>query len=272
MASAPTTNTLQHLAPLHDPDALTPPISFHQSATALPLSSADIGAPNMAAVMSGTPVPFGVQDANPYEAHILSLLSTITEHPSPSYPFPDPGTASFTPYEGMKSQAQAAIEQVILSLGKRLVKAERAAINNPFQPPSELLTPAWTPPVTGPLAGSSSTTVCPTCTRSIDNSPHNITSSATFPSTSSHTLSASLSTPTSQLSIRPLPSSSLNPTPHNILQTSNGASVLSAGPGAAGWSVRGAVGESGMTAEKELELLKAQVQDIARVCKVCTFS
>jgi osomolarity two-component system sensor histidine kinase NIK1 len=53
-----------------------------------------------------------------------------------------------------------------------------------------------------------------------------------------------------------------------ILTTSNGASVLTGGPHAAGWGPRGSVGETGMTAEKELELLKAQVQDIARVCKV----
>jgi len=58
----------------------------------------------------------------------------------------------------------------------------------------------------------------------------------------------------------------------SILTTTSGASVLTGGPSAAHWGIKrgvgGASGESGMSAEKELELLKAQVQDIARVCKV----
>lgn len=49
--------------------------------------------------------------------------------------------------------------------------------------------------------------------------------------------------------------------------TSPFASLELSSPRQTPWS-NGSAGETGMSAEKELELLKAQVQDIARVCKV----
>lgn len=49
--------------------------------------------------------------------------------------------------------------------------------------------------------------------------------------------------------------------------TSPFASLDLSSPRQTPWS-NGNAGETGMSAEKELELLKAQVQDIARVCKV----
>lgn len=60
------------------------------------------------------------------------------------------------------------------------------------------------------------------------------------------------------------------PLRRNVTPTSTFATLELNSPRAphqASWN-SGGVGESGMSAEKELELLKAQVQDIARVCKV----
>lgn len=253
---------------------LTPPITPDVPTATLP-STPSCTDSELAAIMatalpgSSAPLP----DANPFEQHILSLLSTFAQQPSPSYPFPDQPT--ITLFDGPKSQAQESIELAVASLGQRLWAAERApaATSSPFRDPQQvlpnqnsILTPAWTPPVTD--ENGQSTPMCPTCTRPVEPSFQPLVTSATFPTISSHPLATSLSTPPAQLSaIRPLSSTNLNPTPHSIITTSNGASVLTGGPGAASWSVRGAVGESGMTAEKELELLKAQVQDIARVCK-----
>ena len=207
--------------------------------------------------------------STPFEAHILSLLSMITQQPSPGYPFPDQPT--FRPFDGAKSQSQDIIERSVMSLGKRLWDSERAVSASAAtgDQGASLLTPDWTPPVadTRPVAPASGP--CPTCARPAEqSSPSHMPTSATFPTISSHPLSASLSTPPVPLSsIRPMGNSNNSP-PHNILTTSNGASVLTGGPQAAGWGVRGVAGETGMSAEKELELLKAQVQDIARVCKV----
>ncbi|WWD17869.1 hypothetical protein CI109_102313 [Kwoniella shandongensis] len=201
----------------------------------------------MSRVDSPSPVlaPEGSTD---FQAHVLSLLSLISEHPSPAYPFPLKGAepnGGLPTYSGEKSSAEEAIERAIVALGQRVWTAERT---KPPQGPTDLLTPEWTPPINDP------TPVCPTCTRPI---------SQTVPISQqlySHPLSQSLSTPPAQF--RQMASSSGH-SPHSILTTSSGASVLTGGPGAASWSV----GDSGMSAEKELELLKAQVQDIARVCK-----
>lgn len=299
--------TSQPLLPSSSVSPLTPPITpdVSKSVLALPTSSSlEDECDPLASIMASTTMSsipsnlpqhgFLAPDASPFEAHILALLSSISQPPSPSYPFPDPAiSAGVSNYVGDKTQAQDLIERAILGLGQRTWNAERSVTGGsgfkaPLDPTSsgmdsrqvtELPTPDWTPPIfpssvpvqQGQTVSSiGSAGACPTCTRPVElEQRQQFTTSATFPSFSSHPLSASLSTPPAQLSaIRPLGgSNALNPNPHSILTTSNGASVLTGGPGAAGWSVRGAVGESGMTAEKELELLKAQVQDIARVCK-----
>ncbi len=222
----------------------------------------------------------GANVSTAFQTHLLSLLSIISQHPSPSFPFPSkadspqplPDAVTLTPYAGQKSLAEDAIEKAVMALGERVWSAEHTPspiakeVKPETQSHAELLTPEWTPPDI-----DTPSHICPTCTRPISDSskPTNPPPPPTFSSASSHPLSVSLSTPAAQLSAtRPLTSSSNHPTPHNILTASNGASVLTGGPGAAGWGVRGSVGKSGMSAEKELELLKAQVQDIARVCKV----
>ncbi|ORY32324.1 CnNIK1 [Naematelia encephala] len=193
-----------------------------------------------------------VDGASPFQTHILSVLALISQQPSPSYPFPSNTESAVSdviiePFEGEKSAAEDAIERAVIALGERVWASDRSLPRKespqplPLPHPAELLTPEWTPPVNEPFANN---TFCPTCSR------------PTLPwpaaSASSHPLSVSLSTPSARLSS----ARSLGPTSHNILTTSNGAS----------WG-RGSIGETGMTAEKELELLKAQVQDIARVCK-----
>jgi len=254
---------------------LTPPITPDIPTATLPSSRSSTDSELAAIMATALPgLPASLPDTSPFEQHILSLLATFAQQPAPSYPFPDqPAIALF---DGPKTQAQESIELAVASLGQRLWAAERspATSSSAFKEsqqvlpnqPNDILTPAWTPPVSD--QNGQSTPMCPTCTRPVEPSFQPLVTSATFPTISSHPLATSLSTPPAQLStIRPLTTSSLNPTPHSIITTSNGASVLTGGPGAASWSVRGAVGESGMTAEKELELLKAQVQDIARVCK-----
>ncbi|WVQ62174.1 uncharacterized protein L199_000312 [Kwoniella botswanensis] len=210
-----------------------------------------------------------------FQAHTLALLSLISQHPSPAFPFPtngqDPaGHLTLSTFPGKKTPAEEAIERAIIALGERVWATERnqgVVHQAPKLPPgqhqaSDLLTPEWTPPIASVIAASAQgvSPICPTCTRPIS---ENTTPTNTYPSVyASHPLSVSLSTPDAQM--RQLPSSQFgfNP-PHSILTTPSGQSVLTGGPGSASWSV----GDSGMSAEKELELLKAQVQDIARVCK-----
>ena len=258
---------------------ITPPISPNSQPFDLPPSS---GVMADLAVRSTDSPSLGADDATAFQAHLLALLSVISQHPPPSFPFPtnpdslqpNPDTLTFSPYPGDMSRAQDAIEKAVIALGQRVWDAERTTPSlskeNKLKAKShtDLLTPEWTPPANDPEPPLPA--ICPICTRALSDSSTPTNSIPTsFPSPSSHPLSLSLSTPPGQLSaMRPIASNVLNPIPHNILTTSNGASVLTGGPRAAGWSVRGSVGESGMSAEKELELLKAQVQDIARVCKV----
>lgn len=248
---------------------LTPPITPGSLPNCLPSPEVD----NMASTASASvpDSPFSpVQGSTEFEQHLLALLSLISQHPSPSFPFPSKpheGAAAtsaptddltLTPFDGKKSQAEDAIERAIIDLGKRVWKAERPIPNpspEPAQPPpgsntTTLPTPEWTPPIPPIPAQNPTTNICPTCARNPQ------------PQYTSHPLAVSLSTPPVS---RPHAQNS-----HSILTTSNGASVLTGGAGAVGWGVTRNVGESGMTAEKELELLKAQVQDIARVCKVCS--
>jgi osomolarity two-component system sensor histidine kinase NIK1 len=190
--------------------------------------------PTMAAIPSGS-LPSGLfpSDSSPFEEHILSLLSVISQQPSPAYPFPTsdsplPTTAEIKlePFAGEKTDAQHAIEKAIISLGGRIRESERVpsphAVQNTLVNPinASLLTPEWTPPPGDALEiGGSPPTACPTCARSFSDQI----------------------TPTSSNQAR-----EVQPTP-------------------AGWSTNP---NGGMSAEKELELLRAQVQDIARVCKV----
>jgi osomolarity two-component system sensor histidine kinase NIK1 len=188
----------------------------------------------MASIQSGS-LPSGLfpSDSSPFEEHILSLLSVISQQPSPAYPFPTsdsplPTTAEIKlePFAGEKTDAQHAIEKAIISLGGRIRESERVpsphAVQNALVNPTNasLLTPEWTPPPGDALEiGTSPPTACPTCARSFSDQ----------------------STPTPSNPVREVQS-----TP-------------------AGWSTNP---NGGMSAEKELELLRAQVQDIARVCKV----
>jgi len=188
----------------------------------------------MAAVPSGSrPSGLFPPDSSAFEQHILSLLSVISQPPSPAYPFPTSDSPLPTsteiklePFAGEKTDAQYAIEKAIINLGGRVRESERvpsphaaqAGLANPTN--ASLLTPEWTPPpVDAPVISDSPPTACPTCARSFYDQ----------------------STPTPSDAVRELQS-----TP-------------------AGWSTNL---NGGMSAEKELELLRAQVQDIARVCKV----
>lgn len=253
---------------------ITPPITPEFRPTDLPQSPTEIMETGVERAV-GSPALHG-GSATAFQSHLLALLSNISQHPSPSFPFPAKDNALqpaedsliLSPYGGAKSQAEEAIERAVIALGERVRSAERSPsppkkdVKPEPKSTANLPTPEWTPPVNN----TTSTNTCPACTRPISDSSTPTNQPLAFPSPSSHPLQVSLSTPSGQLSaMRPLSSSSI---PHNIITTSNGASVLIGGPGAAGWNVRGSVGESGMSAEKELELLKAQVQDIARVCKV----
>ncbi|OCF34070.1 atypical/HisK protein kinase [Kwoniella heveanensis CBS 569] len=209
-----------------------------------------------------------------FQAHTLALLSLISQHPSPAFPFPtngqDPsGHLTLSHFSGKKTPAEEAIERAIIALGERVWAAEKGQgivhqgvkIPPGMHQASDLLTPEWTPPISDPGAHHLAEPHCPTCHRPVSETSTPTMFSQPASIYSSHPLSVSLSTPHTQM--RPLASNNLNHSPHSILTTSSGASVLTGGPGAASWSV----GDSGMSAEKELELLKAQVQDIARVCK-----
>ena len=271
-----------HLHPNRPLVPLTPPLSPKGGPTRDDDSDADYpcetsstgltllltpGTPNMAAVagLSSRHSPFAVPDgASDFQAHVLSLLSVISQHPSPSFPFPSkvgPGASTLTLFAGKKSPADDAIERAIVALGERVwaVESHTQSVPDDTTPmqsrqPSELLTPEWTPPVDlVPSNIPDAAPMCPSCSRPIAKTP--------TPPAASHPITMSFSTPQLPVSHRLLP----NPT-HNILTTTSGASVLTGGPGSNGWA-RSGVSDSGMSAEKELELLKAQVQDIARVCK-----
>lgn len=244
---------------------LSPPITPYSPCTSLP---------SMSAVHPSRGVP---PDASPFEAYILDLLSRISQLPSPAYPFPAPaqeGQANTKPgaYNGDKTDAQAAIEQAVLALEERLRKAEqgKSAVGTSGatgqSAAASLPTPDWTPPAseTDPAGG-----FCQTCARPFASQgpPSSLSHPMLTTALASHPLSASLSTPASHISSMRQGMQSTH-APHSILTTASGASVLTGGPAAAGWPQRGSISESGMSAEKELELLKAQVQDIARVCKV----
>lgn len=207
----------------------------------------------MAAVApTGSPSPgLFPPDASAFEQHILSLLSVISQQPSPSYPFPTsdsplPTTAEIKlePFTGKKTDAQQAIETAIISLGGRVRESERVPSPRSGQNANitttnpSLLTPEWTPPPGDALEiGDSPPTACPSCARPFSDQSTPTPHTANF---GSHPMESTLSTPSR--STRQAPA-----TP-------------------AGWSTNPAGG--GMSAEKELELLRAQVQDIARVCKV----
>lgn len=225
-------------------------------------------------------------EATPFQSHLLSLLSTISAHPSPSFPFgqaaaliststddtlPAAGVLleekdALPPFKGSKTITEEFIESQIRELGLRVWEAERntrdgqvndqshqGKVNAMAQSdrgilhvPGDLPTPAYTPQDVGDVSVSHFST-CPTCSCGRSQPP-------------SHPLAVSLSTPAAHISTSAqrdmLSSSNLRRTPPISVTSS---------------STWGSQRESAMSAEKELELLKAQVQDIARVCKVRHF-
>ena len=201
----------------------------------------------------------------PFQSHLLSLLSTISAHPSPSFPFgqapaliststnaqsPTAGVLleekdALPPYKGSKTSTEQIIEDQIRELGFRVWESERAKLaTNAGQPSHQdkvkamiqkddgILadlppTPEYTPQVDMEIQDSSG--ACPACGH-----------------TRATPLAVSLSTPAAHVSATSARSPSMTTAASWVADRSG----------------------SGMSAEKELELLKAQVQDIARVCKV----
>ncbi|TYJ56384.1 hypothetical protein B9479_002932 [Cryptococcus floricola] len=220
------------------------------------------------------PPVIATEGSTAFQSHILSLLSVISQHPSPDYPFPskaDPTSESsrqeggsgskqdnLSTFPGKKTPAEDAIERAIIALGDRVWTAERTQgqlmreirRDVPVQQTTDLPTPDWTPPVPPessepPAPGP----ICPTCARSIS-ANHDITSFTPQQIASFyHPFTAALSTPPP-----PLPEQMFFPP--NVLAAYVNAT-----------SDNEPSDDSGLSAEKELALLKAQVQDIARVCK-----
>lgn len=197
----------------------------------------------MATTMSASPAPsLAPPDAEPFERHILALLTQFLQQPSPSFPFPTDkkSSSSFNPdlpwYDGQKTNAQIAIENAIFSLGDRAAAAERKPGPQPGTSISRasLMTPDWTP--------LESTDLRP--------SPQPITTDQS-------------NTPTSN---QPSFSDSMNASDFGGTDDQHSKSFADTSV-SAGWSK--SPSQAGqMSAEKELALLRAQVQDIARVCKV----
>lgn len=202
-----------------------------------------------AATMASSPIgSLAPPDAQPFERHILALLTQILQEPSPSFPFPTGdqigGTATSTPdlprYDGEKTKAQSAIESAIIALGERAGGPERRpspATATASQ--GSLMTPDWTPPPVESYPPSRTASGASTATSRPPLSSDNSTTPTSFSSTHS------------SYSHRPSERSM------SVDQSSKGY----------GWG-KTASQAGAMTAEKELALLRAQVQDIARVCKV----
>lgn len=115
------------------------------------------------------PPVIATEGSTAFQSHILSLLSVISQHPSPDYPFPSSGdstlqdnasvtakkNATLSTFPGKKTPAEDAIERAIIALGDRVWTSERTQAHLvkdvkrdvPAQPGSDLLTPDWTPPV-----------------------------------------------------------------------------------------------------------------------------
>nr|ODO02759.1 atypical/HisK protein kinase [Cryptococcus depauperatus CBS 7855] len=220
------------------------------------------------------PPVIATEGSTAFQSHILSLLSVISEHPSPGYPFPSSGEpnpedgeeededgkkkATLSTFPGKKTPAEDAIERAIIALGDRVWTAERTQLQLiqeskrgvPTHSGADLLTPEWQPsdpsPAVQPSEQAAVGPVCLTCARQISPEALGLTPQQT--ASFYHPFTAALSTPPP-----PLPEQMFFPP--NVL-----AAYVSAANEAGG-------DDSGMSAEKELELLKAQVQDIARVCK-----
>lgn len=218
--------------------------------------------------------------ATGFEAHILSLLANINRQSSTSFPFPvitSPGGAGGVPsqtepapprYAGKKTAVQEAIENGILVLGERIRATERispglgtasagataqTALPTPDEtPPGDLpinavVTQArLSPNPAGPIAVP---TICPKCLQSSmgDTTPGGATSA---PARNGPSGSAPAAAPGTVMG--------------HLLGRRSGLFGIGQSGAWGDIKVRG----DEMNAEKELELLKAQVQDIARVCKV----
>ncbi|KAI9635269.1 two-component-like hybrid sensor histidine kinase 1 [Dioszegia hungarica] len=200
------------------------------------------------AVLGQPPLPPGGAPSG-FQAHLLGLMSIISEAPSPSYPFPtSPTPQSFPlqPYTGTKTTAEEAIERGVLALAERLAQAETphaapppssdtpGLLRQPSPSPAStsLLTPEWVPP-----AGQADPLVCPTCSHD----------------------------PRRDVTPRP----EMGSKERRMADLTIGADVGAARspPSALSSASSYNMGGAGMSAERELELLKAQIADIARVCK-----
>lgn len=213
-----------------------------------------------------------------FEGHLLSLLASINRQSSTSFPFPvvtSPGglglpshTESALPrFAGKKTAAQEAIENGILALGERIRAVERISpspgtVSSGATAQAALPTPDETPPGDLPLnaviaqarlspnpAGPIAVpTICPKCLQS----------------SVGETAPGAVSAPA-----RNGPSGSpAGAAPGTVMSHLLGRRSGLFGVGQSGaWGDIKVRGDE-MNAEKELELLKAQVQDIARVCKV----
>lgn len=193
--------------------------------------------------MSASPAPsLASPDAEPFERHILALLTQFLQQPSPSYPFPTNAVCSSSvapdlpSFNGQKTKAQTAIENAIISLGDRAAAGERkpSPQSGTSISRASLMTPDWTP--------IESTDQRP--------SPQPIRSDQS-------------NTPTSRQPSfsNPVNASDFGNNDSQVARSFADTSV------SAGWSK--SPSQAGhMSAEKELALLRAQVQDIARVCKV----
>lgn len=190
----------------------------------------------MAAVASSGLPPPGLipADSSAFEQHVLALLSLISQQPSPSYPFPHSDsplpTAGEIKLEPFSGKKTDA---------QHAIETAIISLGGRIRDSERGASPHAAQNVTANPVNASLLT--PEWTPP----PGDALQIGDSPPSACPTCARSLSDQST-------------PTPSNPIRE------VSATP--AGWSTNPAGG--GMSAEKELELLRAQVQDIARVCKV----
>lgn len=215
-----------------------------------------------AATVAPSSVPsLAPPDAEPFERHVLALLTQFLQQPSPSFPFPtgdlsgdgNPVVNDLPRYDGKRTKTQTAIESAIIALGERASEASRRPSPATVVPAqASLMTPDWTPPLTD---SSFSSAGVASATSTDVSRPPLFSDDSTTPTSYSSTHSSSYA-PYAH------PGRSMSVSSYSGQQKPYAPSL-----NAAGWGKSPSQAGS-MTAEKELALLRAQVQDIARVCKV----